>query len=237
VRQFTALYRTLVGTIDTRARRFGFLALALVGVGVGAIVSGNHPVDQVRAAITLVDTFNLNFLVPVAALVYGTAAFGDPNDDGTLVYLWLRPVPRPTIVAAAALASSTFVVPVAVAPAMVEAAILRVDARVVVGAGVAAAVGAVAYTAFFLLLGLATNRSLVWGIGYVLIDESFIARGGRSLGALSIHSHAASILARTAERRIKLASFSAPTAVVACAVIAVVALVISSRRLQRAEVP
>ena len=39
---------------------------------------------------------NLGFtmVVPIVALVFATAAFGDLKEDSTLVYLWLRPMDR-----------------------------------------------------------------------------------------------------------------------------------------------
>ena len=237
MRSFAALYRTLTRTIDTRARRFGFIALAAIGTGVAALVAANEPGDPVRAAVALINTFNLTFLVPVAALVYGTAALGDPTDDGTLVYLWLRPVPRRTITAAGVLAAMTFVVPLGVIPAAAEAAIFSVDGDVVVAAAFAGGLAAIGYSAFFLLLGLVTNRSLVWGIGYVLIYETFLARGGKSLGALSIHSHAASLLSKLVDRKLRLAYFSWPAATIGGLAIAAIALVVASSRLEHAEVP
>jgi ABC-2 type transport system permease protein len=237
VKEFVALYRTLTRTIDTRARRAGFIALAAVGIVVAVLVAGTDPFDPVRASMSLINTFNLTFLVPVAALVFGTAALGDPTDDGTLVYLWLRPVPRRTITVAGALAAMTFVVPLAVVPAAIETAIFGVDGSVVFAAAAGAALAGVAYSAFFLLLGAVTNRSLVWGIGYVLIFESFLARGGKSLGALSIHSHAASVVSALSDRKLRLAYFSLPGALIGAAIITVVSLWIAALRLEHAEVP
>ena len=82
-----------------------------------------------------------------------------------------------------------------------------------------------------------TRRALVWGIGYLLIFESFIARGGRSIGALSIHAHAASVLARAASVKIRLAYFSEATGGITAVAIGLVALWLSSWRLRHAEVP
>ena len=110
--------------------------------------------------------------------------------------------------------------------------------RVFAGVMLAGAlVAALAYTAAFTLLGLVTRRALVWGIGYLLIFESFIARGGRSIGALSIHAHAASVLARAASVKVRLAYFSEPTGIVAALAFGVVALALTSWRLRHAEVP
>lgn len=237
MRRFRALYGTVLRAIDTRARRVGFLLLGVVGVLVAWAVSTSLGAQPTHHTVGLVDDFNLTFLVPVAALVYGTAAFGDLIDDSTLVYLWLRPVGRTRIVVAAYFAALTFVVPVAVAPVVIEAVVLHAPTAVTRGAAISALVAAVAYTAVFTLLGLLTKRALVWGIGYLLIFESFIARGGRSIGALSIHAHAASVLARAASVKVRLAYFSEPTGVIATIAIALVAIWLSAWRLRHAEVP
>ena len=52
------------------------------------------PPTRIEAGTSFIDAFGLSLLVPVTTLVFASAALGDPADDGTLVYLWLRPVPR-----------------------------------------------------------------------------------------------------------------------------------------------
>lgn len=232
-----ALYASTLRAADTRARRLGFAALSILGVVVAWAVSRSYFVfDPLADAVQLLDVFNLNFLAPVAGLVFGTATLGDPTEDNTLVYLWLRPIPRWKLATAATAAAATFTVPYSVVPAVVEGWI--VAGHPVLGAAVlSTAAAAVAYAAVFVLLGLVSRRSLVWGIGYLLIFESFVARGGRSLGALSIHAHAASILADTADRELRLGYFSASTGIASCAVITVLALAVTTWRLNRAEVP
>ncbi len=238
MRAFAALYRLVLRTVATRGRLVGFLLIALVGVVVAWQVARSYPDDPVRAAAGLVDVFGLTFLVPVAALVFGTASLGDPTDDSTLVYLWLRPVTRWQIALAAYGAALSFVVPLAVAPTVAAAAVISTAPGVVGGTTLAALLAAVAYTGLFVLLGLLTNRALVWGIGYLLILESFVARGGRSLGALSVHAHAVSVLSRASHVRLRpLDYFALATGVVACLTISVTAAALTTRRLWRAEVP
>ena len=237
MRPLLALYRTLLRTIDTRARRWSFVVLGLVGVAVAWAVSTSFFVEPVPDAVSLLDLFNLTFLAPVAGLVFGTAALGDPTDDNTLVYLWLRPVARWKIVVAAVAAAATYVVPFAVVPAVAEAMIVAGTPEVVRAAAISSVVAGLAYSAAFVLLGLVSRRSLVWGIGYLLIFESFVARGGSSLGALSIHAHAASVLARTSGVKLRLGYFSTVTGVVVCLAITVLATAVTTRRLARAEVP
>ena len=69
-------------------------ALGLVSVLVGFAIGHADLVDPLRQGTRFVNGFGLSLLVPVATLVFASAALGDPNEDGTLVYLWLRPVAR-----------------------------------------------------------------------------------------------------------------------------------------------
>ena len=60
--------------------------------------------------------------MPVTTLVFAAASLGDFREDGTLVYLWLRPVPRWQIIAAALGASITVTLPLVLVPLVVARA-------------------------------------------------------------------------------------------------------------------
>ena len=78
----------------------------------------------------------------------------------------------------------------------------------------ASLLAAVAYCAVFVLLGQVTQRSLIWGVAYLLIFEQFISRGGKGLGFVAVHSHAVSVLSKTVgDVDIQLDYFSRPVAV------------------------
>ena len=69
----------------------------------------------------------------MVSLVFASAALGDVAEDGTLVYLWLRPYPRWQLAVAAFAASVTVVVPVAVLPLVIAAALTGEGGRLVAG--------------------------------------------------------------------------------------------------------
>ena len=54
--------------------------------------------------------------MPIVALVFGSSVLGETREDGTLVYLWLRPMNRAPIVAGAAAAAATAALPLTVIP-------------------------------------------------------------------------------------------------------------------------
>lgn len=72
------------------------VAIGLVGVLIALAIRAADLVEADRTvAITrdLLGGYGLNLVVPVTALVFASAAFGDPTDDRTMVYLWLTPLP------------------------------------------------------------------------------------------------------------------------------------------------
>ena len=130
----SALYRTILRSLGTRGRLVALGTMGLITVLLAILVRSRSGFDRTDAAFRVVDGYGLSVLVPVVALVFASAALGDPAEDGTLVYLWLRPVPRWQLAVAAAAAAMTISVPVAVAPVVVAAAITGIGSRFVVGA-------------------------------------------------------------------------------------------------------
>lgn len=213
--RFRTLYRTLLAGASSKARVLGFTVVAIIELAIAALLASKSLSDAPSAAVQLVDKFGLTLIIPLASLVFGTASLGDPIEDGTYVYLWLRPIKRWQLTAAAYLATLTMVLPLAVLPTIVSGVLIDQSSSIVVGATVSSLMAAAGYGALFVLLGQVTQRSLIWGIAYLLIFEQFIARGGTGLGFLSIHSHAVSVLSRTVPRvDLSLDYFSRPTALV-----------------------
>src|SRR5262245_14642643 len=95
------VYRIVLGGLVTRGRIIVLGLLGIVGVIVGIAVGSADVTDRAQAAADLVNGFGLTVYVPVVTLVFASAALGDPAEDGSLVYLWLRPVARWRIVAGA----------------------------------------------------------------------------------------------------------------------------------------
>ena len=98
---FAAIYRVVLGAIATKGRLVLLVALGAVAVLVGLLVGAADSVDPEQGAADLVNGYGLSVLAPVVSLVFAAAALGDMNEDNTLVYVWLRPVPRETIAGAA----------------------------------------------------------------------------------------------------------------------------------------
>lgn len=234
---FVTLCRLMLRTQVTRARVLSLGALSAFGVLVGWLL-GNAPRvhNHLRAGTDFVNLFGLSLLVPVAALVFASSMFGDLTDDGTLVYLWLRPVARTKIVLAAALTSFLVTWPLVVPPLVVAASLTGAGSDLVIGTLVAGTVVTLAYVGVFVALGLRVKRPLVWGLLYIFIWEGFIARGSENAAKAAIRAYGSSILHETTNVRVELATIDWTWAIVVPLVFGVLGLAYAVFRLRRQDV-
>lgn len=189
-----------------------------------------------RAASNLLQETVFLLVVPVVALVFAVASLGDLVDDGTLVYLWLRPVARWRLALAGVLASAQVAVPVTVV-ATTAVALVAGGIDLVVPAGLAAALGTIAYASIFAALGLRTTRSLLWGLLYVLMLEGFLARFSDQLAAVSIRRYLTSVYSQLAGVSNRFQEVELTTAVVMLVVLTGVGVALGTWWLERRDVP
>jgi ABC-2 type transport system permease protein len=231
------MYRTVLSAIATRPR-----VLALGGLGVAAVLVGlaiglQDPFSVDRAATRYVNGLGLSVLVPVICLVFASAAFGDLNDDGTLVYLWLRPNPRWQLAVAAYAAALTVTLPLTVLPLSIGVMLAGGRAAVVGGAVGAVALGVVTYAALFCALGLRVQRALAWGLAYILIWEGFVAQAGRGASRFAIRAYTRSLLSHSSGVELALARGGVLGSTVVPLLVCVVAVAYTTSRLRRHDVP
>ena len=99
------LMLTLRGLL-TRRRSVLMLLLALSPILVALLIRiAGRPPDPARLELNVLDGLVVRTILPLVALVFGTAAIGSELEDGTAVYLLVKPIPRWLIVAAKLLAA------------------------------------------------------------------------------------------------------------------------------------
>ena len=209
----------------------GALGLVAVLVGVAIGNGGGARIDRIDAWVRFTGTFGLALLAPVVALLLASATLGGPSEDGTLVYLWLRPVGRWRVALAAATAALTVVAPLVVLPLTVGALVAGTDGRRGGRHRAGQRVAVVAYTGLFTWLGLRVRRALAWGLAYILIWEGFVAAAGAGAsraGAAGLHPHDPG---RLTGQDLRLADPPVPVAVVVPCVVGVFAVWLTGRRL------
>jgi ABC-2 type transport system permease protein len=229
VTRFRALYSLILRTQTTRARVVMLGVLGLLGVVIAIPLRGAD--NRLEAASHFIDGFGLTLVLPITTLVFASAALGDFIDDGTMVYLWMRPVPRSNLAIAAATATVTVVLPLVVIPLTVAAIVSGAGGDLVVGTILAAVVGVVAYTGLFVTLGVRLKRPLLWGLLYILVWEGFIARLGKSASRLAIASYTRSILSSIAGYDLRFADLPAAACVIVPLAVTAVALGYAAHRL------
>jgi ABC-2 type transport system permease protein len=230
-----AIYRTILRTQVSRGRVAALLAIGLIAILLGFAV-GRTTGNRAQSAFDFVDGFGLGLLVPVTALVFAAAALGDPAEDGTLVYLWLRPLARWRLTVAALAATISVAVPFALVPAVIAAGLTRTGRDLPLAALAAGAVATAAYCTLFLGLGLLVRRALVWGLAYVLIWEGFVARSGTAAARLSILVYARSLMASVAHHAPPRLGAATPTAIIVPLAVGAVAVAFTTWSLRRTDV-
>jgi ABC-2 type transport system permease protein len=190
-----SLYRILLRTSVTRGRLLAFLAggalIDLIGYALRVSDYANRETD----VYILVDGAALALYVPVVALVFSTSSLGDLAQDGTLVYIWLRPVARWKVVVVALAATLTVVLPLTLVPVGLAVALAGASSITLWAVTASTGLAACAYTAIFTAFGLRVRHALIFGLGYVLIWEAGIASIGKGPASLSIRHYAESLLA------------------------------------------
>ncbi|HEY5663542.1 MAG TPA: hypothetical protein VIS05_05855 [Ilumatobacter sp.] len=240
VAPFAALrlsYGIVLRQLVTRGR---LVALAVVGLAVAAISlavgASDTRRDPVEAGVRLIADLGFTTLVPIVALVFASAALGDQREDGTLVYLWLRPMDRWPIVVGAWGAAVTLSLPLTLVP-LTASAVLVDGGDPLIGATMAAgAVGVLAYSALFVLLGLLLRNSIVWGLGYILIWEGIVAAFGSFAAKLAVRGYTRSILTSLTDVDLELGDLPLAGGVVVPLVAGAAALVAAAVRLRRMDI-
>jgi ABC-2 type transport system permease protein len=228
-----ALYRLLLRTQTSVQRLLGIGALAALAILIGLFArADDHPSQAAADAIT---SYGFGLLVPLAALWLGAAAVGDLIEDRLLVYLWLKPVSRWQLPAAAILATISVVVPLTVLPLTVSA--------VVAGAGdvawatpLAGTLGALAYSALFVAAGFWFRRAVWWGLAFVLVWENFTGYLADGAARFTVLGWTSSVLGVVDGIDVELQAGSVAAGVVVLPAIAVASWLAASRRYARAEI-
>lgn len=234
---FRLAYGLVLRQLVTRGR---VAALLLVGVVVavvaGAVGAADDLSDPLEAGVRVIADLGFTALVPIVALVFASASLGDARDDGTLVYLWLRPMDRWPVVVGAWCASVTVSLPMTIVPLGVSAVLVDRNGPLLGATVLACAVGVLAYSALFVMAGLLLKNAIVWGLAYILVWEGIVAAFGSFAAKLAIRGYTRSIITSRTGVNLDLGDLSTTVGVIVPLVAAVVALALASARLRTMDV-
>lgn len=130
---------------------------------------------SVTASSGLIDGFAMGTLLPLMCLLIGTGVIGPEIDDGSIVYLLAKPVPRRSIVLGKLAVALAATVLFAVLPIMAATALAGdEDLRLTGAYGLAALLAGIAYTSIFVALSVLTRNAVTVGLLYALLWETVL---------------------------------------------------------------
>ncbi|MEV6707884.1 ABC transporter permease [Micromonospora wenchangensis] len=196
-----------------------------------AVLCRSLGVDPGQWAPPVLVGLGLAVVLPVVALIVGTGVLGAEIDDGTVVHILTKPLPRwqivlPKLAVAAGVSAVTVAVPLYVAGVLAD------GVRLGLGLVVASALGALAYSALFLALSLVTRRPVLLGLVYVLIWEGLLGNFVSGTRVLSIQQWVIALADRIAPTDLLSTTVSVPVAVVLTALVSVGFTVLAIDRLR-----
>ncbi|WP_019869383.1 ABC transporter permease [Salinispora oceanensis] len=201
-------------------RRFLLLFPLPVLLVLLAVLSRVLGVDPSEWGPSVLVGLGLAVVLPVIALIVGTGVLGAEIDDGTVVHILTKPLPRWQIVLPK-LAVAAGVTAVTVAVPLYVAGVLASSVRVGLALAAAASIGALAYCALFLALSLVTRRPVLLGLVYVLIWEGLLGNFVSGTKVLSIQQYVIALADRFAPTELLATDVSVPVAAVMSTLIAV----------------
>ncbi len=225
---------TLRGLLGRRRIVLLILLVALpVLIALLARIGGGRP-DAER----VLDTLVIRFVMPLVALIVGTSVVGSEVEDGTAVYLMIKPIARWRIVLAKALVAAGLTAAL-VLPSIILTGVLlggRADSTTtIVAFTIAGFVGASAYAIGFLTLSLFTTRAFLLGLAYMLIWEGTLSGLLEGTKFLSIRQ-ATLGLAAALGANVPGEPLTAPASLVVLAVVIVGGFLLACWRLARFEI-
>ena len=193
------------------------LPILLVGL---AVLSRGFGVTSSEWGPAVIYGLGFAVVLPVVALIVGTGVLGAEIDDGTIVHVLSKPLPRwriilPKLLVAAAVTAVTVAIPLYIVGVLAEG--VRLGLALVA----ASTIGALAYSAIFLALSLVTRRPVLLGLVYVLIWEGLLGNIVSGTKSLSVQQYVVTITDWIAGTPLLDASVGRATAVVMTAVLTV----------------
>jgi ABC-2 type transport system permease protein len=188
----------------------------------------------------IIDTLVIRTVLPLVALVIGTAAIGSEIEDGTAVFLLVKPIPRWLTALVKIAVASALTILLVIPPVLLTGALVAgfdsANLAVTFGYALATMVGALAYVSGFAALGAITSRALLVGLGYVLLWEGALAGILEGTRFLSVRQATLGLAAGLTGEARGDDVLEPGISVVILAVVTIVGFVLTARSLQRFQV-
>ena len=230
-------HNVLLKQLITKGRLIGITIIGLLPILLGWVI-GRQSDDPLEAGVGFISYMGLSILIPIVALIFASASLGDTREDGTLVYLWLRPISRLSVSTGAWAASITIALPLTVIPIAISAILLDAGNSVVTATIITSILAVLAYSGLFVTLGLIVKNPVLWGLAYIFIWEAIVASFAKPAAALAVSGYSRAIITgRTNVEFDYLFDPSQNVSILMLIIISIAGIALSSARLNRLEVP
>jgi ABC-2 type transport system permease protein len=224
--------RLTVQVLLGRRRGLLFLALPALLLLLAGVLRWAAGIDEEVAGVFLA-TFAVGTVVPLLALLAGTGVIGPEVDDGSIIYLLAKPVPRWHVAVSKLVVAVGCVIVFGAVPIIVCGIILTGELGVVaMGFALGTALAGVAYSAVFLLLAVVSRHAVVFGLVYALLWESLIGNWVPGVKTLSIQQWALAVTRDVVDIPVPTATVSLAVGIPALVIATALATWYASRRLR-----
>lgn len=215
-------------------RRRGVLLFVLPGILFGlAVVIRLIAGEDSQAVNGVLYGLGIVLTVPLVALVAGTGVLAPEVDDGSVVYLLAKPVPRTVIVLSKTAVAVGCALVFAVVPLLATGVFMNPSQpRLGLGYAVGGLVAAVAYCALFVMLAALSRHAVVIGLVYVLVWEGLLGSLLSGVRWFSITQWGSAVAAATAGDPELEVDLGVPYALVAVAVVVLASVWFAANRLR-----
>lgn len=150
--------------------------------------------DEPDVTAMVLRTYALGVVLPLVTLIVGTGVLGAEIDDGTVIYLLAKPVPRSVITLTKLIVAIGLSALFAAVPTLIAGLVLTGFAGgLAVGMGAGALAASAAYCAIFVVLSVSLRHAVAVGLIYILVWESLIATAVDGAAVLSVQAWALTI--------------------------------------------
>jgi ABC-2 type transport system permease protein len=212
-----------------RRRALLLLPLPLLLIGLAAICRAYGVSPDMWGQAVIVG-LGLVVVLPVVALIVGTGVLGSEVDDGTIVHILTKPLARREIILAKYLVAASVTAVVSAVPLFVTG-FLAGSLKLGAALAAAAVVGALAYSALFLLFSLVSRRPVLVGLVYILVWEGLLGNFVSGTKNLAIGQYVLTIADKIAPTNILQSTIGLTTAVVMSAIFIVLGTLAAINRL------
>jgi ABC-2 type transport system permease protein len=212
-----------------RRRALLLLPLPLLLIGLAALCRAYGVSPDMWGQAVIVG-LGLVVVLPVVALIVGTGVLGSEIDDGTIVHILTKPLPRRDIILAKYAVAAAVTAVVSAVPLFVTG-VLAGSVKLGGALAVAAVVGALAYSALFLLFSLVSRRPVLVGLVYILVWEGLLGNFVSGTKNLAIGQYVLTIADKIAPTAILQSTIGLTTAIAMSAIFTILGTVAAINRL------